>query len=124
MKAARPASQRITFCCTAARLIHPWAKFGIEFPAAMSGSSPTVQSSLHAVIAICHSSPALTQCGCNEQEPECVKREPAVRAALSKMYRSGKNVGVLHDMKCTGAMHPLSSDVIKVTNAPAAPLVL
>ena len=29
-------------------------------------------------------------------------------------YRSGKNVGVLHDMKCTGAMHPLSSDVIKV----------
>lgn len=43
-----------------------------------------------------------------------MKREPAVRAALSKMYRSGKNVGVLHDMKCTGAMHPLSSDVIKV----------
>jgi len=43
-----------------------------------------------------------------------VKQEPAVRAALSKMYRSGKNVGVLHDMKCTGAMHPLSSDVIKV----------
>ena len=43
-----------------------------------------------------------------------MKREPAVRAALSKMYRSGKNIGVLHDMKCTGAMHPLSSDVIKV----------
>lgn len=44
-----------------------------------------------------------------------MKREPAVRAALSKMYRSGKNTGVLHDMKCTGAMHPLSSDVIKVS---------
>ena len=44
-----------------------------------------------------------------------MKREPAVRSALSKMYRSGKNTGVLHDMKCTGAMHPLSSDVIKVT---------
>ena len=50
------------------------------------------------------------------QEQECVQREPAVRAALSEMYRSGKNTGVLHDMKCTGAMHPLSSDVIKVTN--------
>ncbi|KAL3142271.1 hypothetical protein ABBQ38_002614 [Trebouxia sp. C0009 RCD-2024] len=48
------------------------------------------------------------------EEQECVQREPAVRAALSKMYRSGKNTGVLHDMKCTGAMHPLSSDVIKV----------
>ena len=43
-----------------------------------------------------------------------MKREPAVRAALSKMYRSGTNTGVMHDMKCTGAMHPLSSDVIKV----------
>lgn len=43
-----------------------------------------------------------------------MKKEPAVRAALSKMYRSGKNTGVMHDMKCTGAMHPLSSDVIKV----------
>ena len=51
---------------------------------------------------------------CVLQEQECVQREPAVRAALSKMYRSGKNTGVLHDMKCTGAMHPLSSDVIKV----------
>ena len=47
-----------------------------------------------------------------------MKQEPAVRAALSKMYRSGKNVGVLHDMKCTGAMHPLSSDVIKVFCSP------
>ena len=52
------------------------------------------------------------------QEQECVKQEPAVRAALSKMYRSGKNIGVLHDMKCTGAMHPLSSDVIKVPCIP------
>ena len=48
------------------------------------------------------------------QEQECVQREPAVRAALSKMYRSSTNTGVMHDMKCTGAMHPLSSDVIKV----------
>ena len=45
-----------------------------------------------------------------------MKREPAVRSALSKMYRSGKNTGVLHDMKCTGAMHPLSSDVIKASH--------
>ena len=50
-----------------------------------------------------------------------MKREPAVRSALSKMYRSGKNTGVLHDMKCTGAMHPLSSDVIKVTLPPPHP---
>lgn len=47
-----------------------------------------------------------------------MKKEPAVRAALSKMYRSGKNTGVMHDMKCTGAMHPLSSDVIKVVPPP------
>lgn len=57
------------------------------------------------------------------QEQECVQREPAVRAALSRMYRSGKNTGVLHDMKCTGAMHPLSSDVIKV-GLPAPPIPL
>lgn len=55
---------------------------------------------------------------CVVQEVECVQREPAVRAALSKMYRSGKNTGVMHDMKCTGAMHPLSSDVIKVRFPP------
>ena len=41
--------------------------------------------------------------------------EPAVRSALSKMYRTGgAKTGVLHDMKATGAMHPISSEVIKV----------
>lgn len=38
---------------------------------------------------------------------------PQVRAALSERYRSSRDTGKAHDMKGSGVMHPLSSDVVK-----------
>lgn len=37
-----------------------------------------------------------------------------VNAALGERYRSNASTGVAHDMKVTGVMHPLSSEVVKM----------
>ncbi|KAL6757628.1 hypothetical protein V8C86DRAFT_3135173 [Haematococcus lacustris] len=39
--------------------------------------------------------------------------EVQVRAALSERYRSNRDTGKAHDMKGSGTMHPLSSEVVK-----------
>eukprot|EP00873_Tetraselmis_striata_P042277 jgi/Tetstr1/462541/TSEL_007530.t2 len=44
--------------------------------------------------------------------PESAK-PAAVQAALSMAYRTNVTTGVMHDMKVSGTMHPLSSEVVK-----------
>lgn len=45
--------------------------------------------------------------------PQLAAAAAAVNASLSERYRSSRATGAAHDMKGSGVMHPLSSEVVK-----------
>ncbi len=41
------------------------------------------------------------------------KAERRIRTALAERYRSNSDTGAAYDMRCTGVLHPISSEAVK-----------